>query len=61
MNILYCLNNISTIMTIWKWLLAQTIVDGNSLKQHLVCYDECNIPTVDEEGEIGIKKKQYTF
>jgi hypothetical protein len=20
-----------------------------------------NIPTIDEEGEIGVKKKQYTF
>jgi hypothetical protein len=31
-NVLYCLNNISAVMTIWKWLLAQTIVDGHSLK-----------------------------
>jgi hypothetical protein len=27
-SILYCPNNISVIMTIWKWLLVQTIVDG---------------------------------
>ncbi len=32
MNILYRSNNISAIMTIWKWLLAQTIVDGYSLR-----------------------------
>ncbi len=59
-SILYCLNNISTVMTIWKWPLAQTIVDGYSLKQ-LVSNDENNIPTVDEEGVIGVRKKQYTF
>jgi len=31
-SILYCLNNVLAIMTIWKWLLAQTIVDGYSLR-----------------------------
>ncbi len=51
-SILYCLNNISTIITIWKWPLAQTIVDRYSLRQLFVSYDEYNIPTVDEEGEI---------
>ncbi len=30
-NILYYSNNISAIMTIWKWSLAQTIMDGYSL------------------------------
>jgi len=49
-NILYCLNNISAVMTIWKWLLAQTIMDWHSLKQLLVSYDENNIPTIDEKG-----------
>ncbi len=44
-------------MTIWKWLLAQTIVDGHSLKQVLVSYDENNIPTIDEKGEVGVRKK----
>jgi hypothetical protein len=48
-------------MTIWKWPLAQTIMDGYSLKQFLISYDENNIPTIDEEGEIGVRKKQYTF
>jgi hypothetical protein len=48
-------------MIIWKWLLAQTIVDGYSLKQLLEFYDENNIPIIDEEGEIGVRKKQYTF
>ncbi len=61
MSILYCLNNILAVMTIWKWPLAQTIVDGYSLKQLLVFYDENNIPTIDEEAEIGVMKKQYMF
>jgi hypothetical protein len=61
MGILYCINNVSSIMTIWKWSLAQTIVDGYSSRQILVSYDESKIPTIDEEGEIGVRKKQYTF
>jgi hypothetical protein len=44
-------------MTIWKWPLAQTIVDGSSLKQ-LVSNDE---KTFQEEGEIGVRKKKYIF
>jgi len=48
-------------MTNWKWLLAQTVLDGYSLRQLLVSYDESKIPTIDEEGEIGVRKKQYTF
>jgi hypothetical protein len=34
-SILYCLNNISVVMTIWKWPLAQIIVDGHSLSNFL--------------------------
>jgi hypothetical protein len=37
-NILYCLNNVSMVMTIWKWSLVQTIVDRYSLRQLLVSY-----------------------
>jgi hypothetical protein len=48
-------------MTIWKWSLAQTIVDKYSLKQLFISYDESNIPTINEEGGIGVRKKQYTF
>jgi hypothetical protein len=33
MNISYCSNNVSTIMTIWKWLLAQIIVLHKTLNQ----------------------------
>jgi len=40
--------------------IGSTILDGYSLKQLFVFYDESNIPTI-EEGEIGVRKKQYTF
>jgi hypothetical protein len=36
-------------------------VDGYSLKQVIVFYNERNIPIVDEEGDISVRKKQYTF
>jgi hypothetical protein len=32
-------------------------LDGYPLKQLLVFYDENNIPTIDEEGEIIVRKK----
>jgi hypothetical protein len=32
-------------------------VDGYSLKQLFVSYDENNIPTINEKGEIGVRKK----
>jgi hypothetical protein len=60
-SILYCPNNVSTVMIIWKWSLAQTILNGYSLRQLLIFYDEGHIPIVDEEEEIGVRKKQYTF
>jgi len=47
-NVLYCPNNVSMVMTIWKWPLAQTIMDGYSLKQLFILYDESNIPTINE-------------
>jgi hypothetical protein len=59
MNILYFLNNILVVMTIWKWLLAQTIMDGYSLTQFLVFLNESNIPIVIEEGEIGVEEAIY--
>jgi hypothetical protein len=48
-------------MTIWKWSLFQTILDGYSLRQFLIPYNENHILVVDEEGEIGVRKKQYMF
>jgi hypothetical protein len=44
-------------MTIWKWSLFQTILDGYSLRQFLIPYNENHILVVDEEGEIGVRKK----
>jgi len=41
--------------------IGTTIVDGYSMRHFFVTYDETNIPTLDEEGEINVKKKQYTF
>jgi len=37
------------------------IVDGYSMRQFFITYNETNIPIVDEEGEICVKKKKYTF
>jgi hypothetical protein len=48
-------------MTIWKWSLSQTILDGYSLKQFLIPYNEDHILVVDEEGKIDVRKKQYMF
>jgi len=38
-------------------------VDGHwhSLRQLFVSYNENNIPTVDEEGKVSVRNKQYTF
>jgi hypothetical protein len=48
-------------MIIWKWSLAQTIVDGYSWRQLFISYNENNNPIVDDEGKNGVKKRQYTF
>jgi hypothetical protein len=37
------------------------ILDGYSLKQFFISYKKIHIPIVDEEGKVGVKKKQYTF
>jgi hypothetical protein len=58
LTILYYLGNISIVMTIWKWLLAQTTMEGFSLKELLLSYDESCIPKVDVEGMISMKGKQ---
>jgi hypothetical protein len=61
LNILHCPSNVVVVMTIWKWSLSQTNLDGYSLKQFLIPYNENHILVVDEEGEIGVRKKQYMF
>jgi hypothetical protein len=57
----YCPCDISTVMNIWRWLLSQTILHGNSLKALLKSYDDNHIFDVNVEGAICVKKKQYTF
>jgi hypothetical protein len=48
-------------MTIWKWLLAQTTMEGFLLKELLLPYDESYVPKVDIDGMINVKKKKYNF
>ncbi len=43
-------------MIIWKWLLAQTTMEGFLLKELLLSYNESYIPKVDIEGMINVKK-----
>jgi hypothetical protein len=57
LTILYCPRDISTVITIWKWLLAKTIMEGFLLKEILLSYDERYVLEVDVEGMIGVKKK----
>jgi hypothetical protein len=58
LTILYCPRDISAIMTIWKWLLAQTTMEGFLLKELLLSYHENYVPEVDVEGMINVKKKK---
>ncbi len=57
--ILCCPNIVSTVMTIWRWPLARTILDGYSLREHLVKYSKGLVVDDDEVGIIGVKKKIY--
>jgi hypothetical protein len=59
LTILYCPRKSLTIMTIWKWLLVQTTMDGFSLKELLISYDETYMPKKDIARIIGIKKKNF--
>ncbi len=61
LNILYFLSNVSIMMIIRKWPLFQTILDGFTLRELIISYDETHVPTIVDEGKIGVKKKQYTF
>jgi hypothetical protein len=45
-------------MTICKWPWFQTILDGFTLREIFISYDETHIPTVDDEGQIGVRKKK---
>ncbi len=61
LTILYYPKDISMVMTIWKWPLAQIIMEGFSLMEFLLSYDESYTFEVDVEGMIGLKKKKYGF
>jgi len=48
-------------MTIWKWLLVQNILNGYPLKEHLIVFNEPHIPNVDDVRIIGVNKKKIPF
>ncbi len=54
--ILYCLNDILVVISIWKWSLSQMIFHGHSLKAFLKSYEDNCIFDVDVERGIGVKK-----
>jgi hypothetical protein len=55
--ILYCPTTVLAMMTIWKWPLAQTILDGYTFIEHLISFNETHIPNVDDVGVVSVKKK----
>jgi len=57
LTILYCPRNISMVITIWKWSLVQTTVEGFSLKELLLSYNESYEPEVDVKRMISVRKK----
>jgi hypothetical protein len=59
--ILYCPAIVSIVMTIWKWPLAQKILDGYPFIKHLITFNETHIPDVDDVGVIGVNKDKYYF
>jgi hypothetical protein len=56
LNILHYPSNVVVVMTIWKWSLSQTILDGYSLRPFFIPYNENYILVVDEEGEMVLGK-----
>ena len=59
--ILYCPMIVLAMMTIWKWPLAQTILDGYTFIEHLISFNETHITNVDDLGAIGVKKRNIPF
>jgi hypothetical protein len=57
--ILYCLEIVSTLMTIWRWSLAQTIIDMYALRKHLITFNETHILDDEDVGIVGVKKKKF--
>jgi hypothetical protein len=54
LSILYCPMTMSTMITIWKWLLAQIILDGYPLGKYFITFNETHIPDVDDVRIIGV-------
>jgi hypothetical protein len=48
---------VSIVMTIWKWSLAQTILDKYPLRKHIIAFNETHILGDDDVGAVGVKKK----
>jgi len=53
-HVLYCLENVLIVMTIWKWSLTQTILDGYPLRTHLSAFNETHIPNDEDVGIVGV-------
>jgi hypothetical protein len=58
LTIFYYIGDISAVMTIWKWLVAQTTMEGLLQKELLLSCDESYIPKVDVKGMISVKNKK---
>jgi hypothetical protein len=56
---MYCLATVSTMMTIWKWPLAQTNFNGYPLIKHFITFNETHIPNVDDVRAVSLKKKKF--
>jgi hypothetical protein len=59
--ILYCPMTMLVVMIIWKWPLAQIILDGYTFIEHLISFNETHIPNVDDVGVVGVKKIYIPF
>ncbi len=53
--------DIAQVMSIWRWFLSQTILDGFQLFELLVVYNDHHMSNDNDEGALGVKKKQYCF
>jgi hypothetical protein len=46
-------------MTIWRWSLVQTILDGYPLKNHFIALYETHILDDEDARVVGAKKKKF--
>ncbi len=56
-TILSCANDRSQIMSIWRWPLSQTIIDGHCLLSFLIAYDEHHV-SKEDKGVVSAHLKQ---